>query len=40
MFLTIEKSEVLSANNLGFDATSSNKLLTYIRNNNNLRIEP
>ena len=40
MFLSIEKSEVLSANNLGFDAKSSDKLLIYIRINNALRTEP
>ena len=40
MFLSIEKSEVLLANNLGFDAKSSDNLLIYIRINNALRTEP
>ena len=39
MFLTKEKNEVSSVNNLGFDA-KSDKLSIYIKNNNDCRIEP
>ena len=40
IFLTTEKSEVLSANNLGFDAKFSDKSLIQIKNNRGPRIEP
>ena len=40
MILTIENSEVSSANNLVFNAESSYTFLIHIRNNNNLRIKP
>ena len=39
MLLTIEKSEVSSANNLGIDAKSSDKVLIYIGNNSGPRTE-
>ena len=39
-FLTTEKSEVSSANNLGFDAKLSDKSLIEIKNNCGPRIEP
>ena len=39
-FLIREKSEVSSANNLGFDAKFSDKSLISIKNNSSPRIEP
>ena len=39
VFLTTEKSEVSSANNLGFETKLLDKLLTYIKNNSGLEIE-
>ena len=39
-FLTTEKSEMPSANNLGFDAKFADKSLILIKNNSGPRIEP
>ena len=39
-FLTTEKSEVSSANNLGFGAIFSDKSSIYIKNNIGPRIDP
>ena len=39
-FLTTEKNDVSSANNLGFDPKFSDILLILIKNNSGPRIEP
>ena len=39
-FLTTEKSEVSSANNLGFDVKCSDKSIILMKNNSDPRIEP